>query len=332
MEESSIKNLDKAEEHLQNSIDNYEKMFDELKEKDQFKISFVDTYVTAYKCLSGVQLETKQTEKALLVCERGRARALRDLLSLQYNMNEKSPSKQKRLEELDDVKTVSSSGDTCIIFYDLHQNKLTTRFWVISSRSNSIFVYNEIEEREALKKILSNLFQDEETTIENLYLKHLVENSFLHMNVREQMKCEDRSLESLQCEDRDSASCKTPSKPIGTSSKVFREFLRCVYMEEDDDKPLEMLFHRLVTPVLDKLTTEEIVIIPDGPLFMVPFAALQDPETGNFLSETKRLRLAPSLTTLKILQESSDDRHYKVRNVYFKHDSCESWNSILLFL
>jgi CHAT domain-containing protein len=46
-------------------------------------------------------------------------------------------------------------------------------------------------------------------------------------------------------------------------------------------------------------------------LYTVPFAALRDPNTGLFLSETKRIRLAPSLITLKSLQKCPEDYHCK---------------------
>ncbi|KXJ26317.1 Tetratricopeptide repeat protein 28 [Exaiptasia diaphana] len=172
----------------------------DVRETDEYKepMYWAAFFLIATSCLPGFNSRLNRY-KALLVCERGRGRALRDLLSLKYNTTGKIPSNKKALE-LDDVKKVPSSVNSCIIFYDLHHIELTTRFWVISSRS-SIFVYDEIAELEALEKIISNLSQDEETNIENLYLKHLVEDSFLHMNVREKMKCEDRSLESLQSED-----------------------------------------------------------------------------------------------------------------------------------
>lgn len=204
-----------------------------------------------------------------------------------------------------DVRRISSKCDACILFYDIHLNEMCARIWVISSETNPIFVYNEITEREDLGKGESNLSEGNMEDTEDAYFEELVENSFLYMKVREEIQCEDRSLESLQFEDVDAESTK---KCSGTE--------RCVYMDEDDETPLQLLFLRLITPVLEKLTKDEIIIIPDGPLFMVPFAALQDPETGIYLSETKRLRLAPSLTTLRILQESSGDHHYKVRFLF----------------
>ena len=46
----------------------------------------------------------------------------------------------------------------------------------------------------------------------------------------------------------------------------------------------------------------------DSLLNQVPFAALSD-ECGQFLSETFRIRIVPSLTTLKLIQDSPSDRH-----------------------
>ena len=76
------------------------------------------------------------------------------------------------------------------------------------------------------------------------------------------------------------------------------------------DKAFEDLYEALIAPVEESLTKPEIVIIPDGPLFIVPFAALKD-KSGRFLSETKRIRLVPSLTTLKLLKECPAEKHCK---------------------
>ena len=72
----------------------------------------------------------------------------------------------------------------------------------------------------------------------------------------------------------------------------------------------EKLHQVLIAPVQDQLTKPEIVIIPDGPFFFVPFAALKD-KSGHFLSETKRIRLGSSLTTLKLLKECPAEKHCK---------------------
>ena len=63
-----------------------------------------------------------------------------------------------------------------------------------------------------------------------------------------------------------------------------------------------------IAPVADFLDQPELVIVPDRALYKVPFAALKD-ETGKYLAESFRIRIVPSLTTLKLIQDSPADYH-----------------------
>ena len=56
------------------------------------------------------------------------------------------------------------------------------------------------------------------------------------------------------------------------------------------------------------LKQPEIITVPDSCVYQVPFAALAN-EEGKYLSETCRIRLVPSLTTLKLVQDSPPDYH-----------------------
>ncbi|KAL9986392.1 hypothetical protein ACROYT_G000535 [Oculina patagonica] len=60
------------------------------------------------------------------------------------------------------------------------------------------------------------------------------------------------------------------------------------------------VFHLLEEP--------EIIIVPDRSLNQVPFAALSD-EGGKYLSDTFRIRIVSSLSTLKLIQHSPADYH-----------------------
>ncbi|KXJ10023.1 Tetratricopeptide repeat protein 28 [Exaiptasia diaphana] len=311
-EESNIKDLNKSKEHLEESIQCYEKLFDDLKDNDQFKVSILDTFIKTYKILSQVYIKTRQSEQALLVCEHGRARALRDLLSLKYNTTKKTESKEL---ELADVKTISCHREGCILFYNLHFNEVTYHSWVISSRNPSVLFYDELDNRE-----------DDKAKIKTETFQYFVDNCFQQLTVRERegMKCEDRSMNLQEHEDLESATSTNSLNLSETTLKYSRQLNRNTIDEEKEDdvvQSLDVLFHRLVSPVLHHLTHDEVIIIPDGPLFMVPFAALQDPVTGKYLSETKCIRLAPSLTTLKILQEYSRDHHGEVstNNVFVQY-------------
>ena len=78
-----------------------------------------------------------------------------------------------------------------------------------------------------------------------------------------------------------------------------------------DQKPgmnLPICYKLLIAPVVKFLKGPEIIIVPDRALYQIPFAALTD-ESGKYLSETFRIRIAPSLTTLKLINESSADYH-----------------------
>ncbi len=77
----------------------------------------------------------------------------------------------------------------------------------------------------------------------------------------------------------------------------------------DDPEPSLALFYELlVNPVSDLLDEPEIVIVPDRNLYRVPFPALLN-ENGKYLSERFRIRVVPSLSTLKLIQDSPADYH-----------------------
>ena len=70
------------------------------------------------------------------------------------------------------------------------------------------------------------------------------------------------------------------------------------------------LIHRLVFgEISDFLQGEELVIVPDGPLFFVSFTALRESIRSKYFFELFRIRLFPSLTSMKIIADSPQDYH-----------------------
>ena len=72
---------------------------------------------------------------------------------------------------------------------------------------------------------------------------------------------------------------------------------------------LSLCYKLFIVPVYDLLQEPEVIIVPDRNLYKVPFAALSEKEGTQYLSETHRIRVIPSLTTLKIIQDSPEDYH-----------------------
>ena len=64
----------------------------------------------------------------------------------------------------------------------------------------------------------------------------------------------------------------------------------------------------IIAPVAKFLDKPELVIVPHRSLYKVPFAALKD-ESEKYLSQTYRIRIVPSLSTLGLIQDSPADYH-----------------------
>ena len=84
-------------------------------------------------------------------------------------------------------------------------------------------------------------------------------------------------------------------------------------VEEGEDEEvissLSLCYKMFIAPVYDLLEEPEVIIVPDRSLYKVPFAALSEKEGAEYLSDTHRIRVIPSLRTLKIIQDSPEDYH-----------------------
>lgn len=71
---------------------------------------------------------------------------------------------------------------------------------------------------------------------------------------------------------------------------------------------LHVLYDAIIGPIEDLLEGDELIIVPDGPLNFVPYGALLNTEENNpkYLSEIFRIRIFPSLTSLKLITDGKD--------------------------
>ena len=79
--------------------------------------------------------------------------------------------------------------------------------------------------------------------------------------------------------------------------------------EPDSSQILSSCYKLLIDPVSDLLKEPSIIIVPKGSLCLVPFAALLNDESGMYLSDSFRIRVVHSLSTLKLIQDSPADYH-----------------------
>ncbi|KAL9986706.1 hypothetical protein ACROYT_G000889 [Oculina patagonica] len=264
-----------AFENLVASIHTCEKLRVFLKNNDQFKIFLLDSYASPYLMLSTMFCVSGDPGTALYVLELGRARALADLLATQYSVENQISSNPQSWVGMESV--MKKENDcTCLYVLDVFKN---VSLWIIKTSGNVTFRRREFE-------INSNVQSNE---------------VFRRFYISTKEYYEDRSLVSLNRKQLTSNS----------SQKDCLPGFRLVEEDEENQEPepsLAQFYQMIIAPVADLLKEPEIIIVPDRALYRIPFAALPD-ESGKYLSETFRIRIVPSLMTLKIIQDSPADYH-----------------------
>ena len=101
----------------------------------------------------------------------------------------------------------------------------------------------------------------------------------------------------------------SPLHPVVRSQEDAQAF-RLIEDDGDEDQgpqPSLALYHKvIIAPLADLLDEPEIIIVPERSLYKVPFAALKD-DSERYLSQTLRIRIVPSLATLKLIQDRPAD-------------------------
>ena len=97
-------------------------------------------------------------------------------------------------------------------------------------------------------------------------------------------------------------------KQIGVNKSLWKKIRPQLQREiEDQGGALKVLYDIFIAPISHSIG-DELVIVPDGSSFLIPYVALVD-QNSRYLNETRRIRLIPSLTSLWLLAECPEDRH-----------------------
>ena len=77
---------------------------------------------------------------------------------------------------------------------------------------------------------------------------------------------------------------------------------------ERESVALKTLYDVVIAPFSHLIKGDELIIVPDRSSFLIPYVALVD-QNSRYLSETMRIRLAPSLRSLRLLAECPEDSY-----------------------
>ena len=274
--------VQEALDYLLLSVDKSESLRDFLRENDQFKISFSDVHDFPYQTLSLMYCLSGNSSKALYVLELARARALADLMAIQYSVTWQISANPMSWFGIENIMKKRSH---CTCLYISYSSQAVF-LWIL--KTSGVIQFRTIRVHENIVGAGSL------GSLDDYFAK-----SFRGFDISSEEDCEDRSLNVIGSELRSSQ----------------EEDLKSLRLEENVDERSEnlklslSLYHRIIiNPVADLLNEREIIIVPDRSLNQVPFAALMDTD-GKYLSETYRIRIVPSLTTLKLIHDNPADYH-----------------------
>ena len=248
---------------------------DDLKGKDEWKINYRNMRESVYACLWRLLLQQGEIEKALFAAEEGRAQALNDLMKLSYGF-ETTCCQSPHLEE--STQNLLSFPLSVTVFIAINEQDIV--FWVVKDKTDV-----QLRKKKLIDKISSNV---------NDFLRSLIVAASRELNLRVGVKCEDRSLDKLGDEHvANERSPQTPAKPVPFQMSVLRT-----------------LYDVIIDPIADLIHGDELILVPEGPLCLAPYAALLD-SNSRYLCDVCRIRVIPSLLSFKLITDSPDDYHRK---------------------
>ena len=300
-------NISEALLILHRSIQIFEKMHSCLGNKDGRKISFFDNHAGPYRLFSSLSFSYGKPYEALHVAELGRAKALAELMSNRYFTEKEISIDTQSFVGIEEVTT--KDGNSTCLYISYYSDKIF--LWVLKQ--------SKLVACRRTKLCESYVSKDGKISVDDLFGNESLLRNF---HVLPQEQCEDRSLFSSYTNQL------TNESNLEDSLSSLRLSLDEDEVHTDPEPPtLVQIYNMLIDPVSDVLEGSEIIVVPDRCFFKVPFAALHD-ERNHFLSDSFRIRIVPSLTTLKLILDSPADSHSetgalivgepRVTDVYFK--------------
>ena len=287
----------KALHYLSESIDLYESVRGLLGDKDHFKVSFSDRNIFPYKllvCLLCQEGDKESVTKALYTAELGRARGLADLMSKQYFVQDGGQCEDLKIS---DIETLLLKNDCTVLFLSYHVQELF--FWVM--KSGRYITFRKVS-RDSLEAVTQRI---KGVNIEALF-ESMVDVTYAQYMFGRGVDCEDRSLLMFQSGQTDEHKDIPQTRLLEEDDHDDDD--DDVSLESASDTTMQMWYKMIVAPVEDLLDGSELIVVPERLLYRIPLAALED-SNGKQLSEKYKVRIIPSLTTLKLIQASPANYH-----------------------
>ena len=300
-------NLTAAENNLIEAMEMWESLRVGL--LDEQKISIFDTQTSTYRLLQQVFTAQNKTNQALEISERGRARALVELLVKRFSSSQEEQSPQ--YPQIAEIKQIAQQQNATLVQYSVVENQIY--IWVISPQGKIDFFDVDIPEDTTLKELvnqglrctISRECRSGETSTNELPSTYS-RGDLVKLNKEKQG--------DLQ-EPWEVISFNAQTGILTLTHPQFGEGTVVTHSQEDVielvDSPhiqkqnLQKLHQLLIAPIKQFLPEDEndhVIFIPHQELFGVPFPALQD-EQGTYLIKHHTILTAPSIQALQLTNQ-----------------------------
>ncbi|XP_067024403.1 tetratricopeptide repeat protein 28-like [Acropora muricata] len=259
--------------HFKSSVKLLNNVRARLHFRDEWKINLRHLHQSPYTRLWFVLIKLGKIDEALSAAEQGRTQALKDLMEYNYGLSTLSDNRDESFESEDILLEALSYLPSNVVFFAKTASNVVS--WLIRG---GLVVKSRIEKT-----------SDVDSTA---FFRSLMKTVLTDIGVRSETgaSCEDRSLDEEKDESGEHETHTT--------------------QEHSQSDGLRSLYDFIIAPMADSIDGDELVIIPEGHLWLVPFAALKD-KNSKYLSESLRIRVSPSLTILKTIADFPADYHNK---------------------
>ncbi|XP_028400832.1 tetratricopeptide repeat protein 28-like [Dendronephthya gigantea] len=279
-----VKLIKVLEEQFQNTV------------PDENKLSFTSFFCRAHGELMSCFVSLGRIESGLLVADLGRAKELhfsierkRNYLDAQLSHYAQSIwSKIEKREENREIERIQNilqvkNNEISIVLFAFDFNEGSLKVWVL----NSDVTFKCLHDLSIIWAFVINFSANRGVNVNR-------DSSFF-------------KLDSLANEHSfESPMISPPTKPC---KRETPEDLHEKHLSADscsDENSLKKLFDFLIQPIRDAVKGNKLIVVPHGPLFFVPFSCLID-ENGRYLSQSYSIQVTPSLHTLTLTKEQSQD-------------------------
>jgi CHAT domain-containing protein/uncharacterized protein YjbI with pentapeptide repeats len=239
---------------------------------EYFQASFDELQSQTFRLLQEVYIDQNQPEAALEVAEQSRTRIFTQTAAAKLTITVTAPG-------IDRIKAMAKERNATLVMYSLRE------------RCRDIFQFcGGINQRN--QKYL------QESQLYIWVVKPTGEIIFRAVDLSPLLKPRNITFDTLVVNSREGIGIRGLDNKSNQGAGLKEQ-------NRPKNRQLQNMYQLLIAPIAEHLPQneeEQVILIPQGSLFMIPFAALQDDE-GTYLIEKHTLTLTPSLSVLEVTQQ-----------------------------